>query len=76
MHLALVVLVLLLNLCQLVVTVFFNLLNRHPVPIDELLVVFLLLIDLSLLILHFLLVLLLFEQDFILVVLFDLLDGR
>lgn len=61
MDLALVLLILIVDLLELLVPVFLNLSDGLFIAIDQLLVVFLLLVDLSLLILHFLLVLLLFE---------------
>jgi len=59
--LTLVLLILIVDLLELLVPVFLNLSDGLFIAIDQLLVVFLLLVDLSLLILHFLLVLLLFE---------------
>ena len=61
MDLALVLLILIVDLLEFLVPVFLNLSDGLFIAIDQLLVVFLLLVDLSLLILHFLLVLLLFE---------------
>ena len=61
MDLALVLLILIVDLLELLVPVFLNLSDGLFIAIDQLLVVFLLLVDLSLLILHFLLVLLFFE---------------
>ena len=75
MDLILVILVLVLNFSQLSVSVLFNLGYGHIVSIDELLIVFLLFIYLGLFVLHLFLVLLLGEQDLILVVLLNLLDG-
>ena len=75
MHLILIVLILVLDLKKFFVSIFLNLLDGHGISIDEFLVVFLLLVDLSLLVLHLFLVLLLFEEDFVLMILLDLFDG-
>ena len=75
MHLILIVLILVLDLKKFFVSIFLNLLDGHGISIDEFLVVFLLLVDLSLLVLHLFLVLLLFEEDLVFVILLDLFDG-
>ena len=75
MHLILIVLILVLDLKKFFVSIFLNLLDGHGISINEFLVVFLLLVDLSLLVLHLFLVLLLFEEDLVFVILLDLFDG-
>ena len=75
MHLILIVLILVLDFKKFFVSIFLNLLDGHGISIDEFLVVFLLLVDLSLLVLHLFLVLLLFEEDLVFVILLDLFDG-
>ena len=75
MNLTLVIFILPLNLSQFIVTVLFDLFDDHAIPVDQLLVVLLLFVDLGLFVLHLLPMLFLFIQDFILVVHFDLLDS-
>ena len=74
MHLTLVLLILVIDLAELLVTVLLDLGNGHLVAINQLLVVLMLLIDLRLTVLHLLLVVLFLEQDLILVVRLDFLD--
>ena len=74
MYLALVLLILVMNLFELLIPILFNLSNGHLIAINQLLVVFLLFVDLRLLVLHFLLVLFFLEKDLVLVVRLDLFD--
>ena len=67
--LALVLLVLVVDLLQLLVPILLDLANGHLVPLDQLLVVFLLLVNLRLLVFHLFFMLLFFEQDLILMIL-------
>ena len=73
--LALVLLVLVVDLLQLLVPVLLNLANGHLVPLDQLLVVLLLLVDLRLLVLHLFFMPFFLVQNFILMILLDLLDS-
>ena len=73
--LALVLLVLVVDLLQLLVPILLNLANGHLVPLDQLLVVLLLLVDLRLLVLHLFFMPFFLVQNFILMILLDLLDG-
>ena len=72
--LALVLLVFVMDLFQLLVSILLDLANSHLVPLDQLLVIFLLLVNLRLLVLHLLFVLLLLKQDLILMILLNLFD--
>ena len=73
--LALVLLVLVVDLLQLLVPILLDLANGHLVPLDQLLVVLLLLVDLRLLVLHLFFMPFFLVQNFILMILLDLLDG-
>ena len=73
--LALVLLVLVVDLLQLLIPILLDLANGHLVPLDQLLVVLLLLVDLRLLILHLFFVSFLLVQNLILMILLDLLDS-
>ena len=75
MDLALVLLVFVMDLFQLLVSILLDLANGHLVPLDQLLVVLLLLVDLRLLVLHLLFVPFFLVQDLILMILLDLLDS-
>ena len=63
------------DLLKFFVSILFNLLDGHLVSRDQFLIILLLFVNLSLLVLHLLLVLLFFEQDFVCVVLLDFIDG-
>ena len=73
--LTLVFLVLVVDLLQLLISILLNLANGHLVPLDQLLVVLLLLVDLRLLVLHLFFMPFFLVQNFILMILLDLLDG-
>ena len=75
MDLALVLFILVVDLLQLLVPILLDLANGHLVPLDQLLVVLLLLVDLRLLVLHLLFVPFFLVQDLILMILLDLLDS-
>lgn len=74
-NLILILSILLLDRLNFLVPICNDLLNSFVVPVDQRLIVLLLFVDLSLLVVHLFLVLFSLEQDLILVLLLDFLDG-
>ena len=70
-----ILLVFRIDLRKFFVSILFNLLDGHLVSRDQFLIILLLFVNLSLLVLHLLLVLLFFEQDLVCVILLDFING-